>query len=79
MSFFNNKVHVQINVDNYISPKESESESNSNNFELGILFSLFSLIFYRMFLKRKRELGKTIFELLILIPVLNVMKYFRGL
>ena len=41
------------------------------------MFSVFSLIFYLIFLKHNRELRIKIFEFLIFISVLNVMKYFN--
>ena len=42
-----------------------------------ILFSVFSLLFYYIFLKHNCELRTKIFEFVILILVLNVMKYFK--
>ena len=41
------------------------------------MFSVFSLIFYLIFLKHNRELRIKIFEFLIFISVLNVMKHFN--
>ena len=84
--FSNNSVvnaDVRVNVDNYLNRKfydhnfQSKPESNSNNFKPEILCSVFTLIFYHIFLKHNRELRIKIFEFLILISVLNVMKYFN--
>ena len=85
--FFSNNsvvnVDVHVNVDNYLNHKfydhnfQSKPESNSSNFKLEILFSVFSLKFYHIFLKHSRGLRIKIFEFLILISVLNVMKYFN--
>ena len=75
--FFSNNsvvnVSVHVNVDNF----QSKPESNINNFKPGILFSVFTLKFYHIFLRHNRELRIKIFECLILISVLNVMKYFN--
>ena len=46
-------------------------------FKPEILFSVFSLMFYYIFLKHNRELRIKIFEFVILILVLNVIKYFN--
>ena len=76
-------VDVRVNVHNYLNRKFcdhdflSKPESNSKNFKPEILFSVFSLMFYYFFLKRNRELRIKIFEFVILISVLNVMKYFN--
>ena len=70
-------------IDNYLNSKfydhdfQSKPESNSKNFKPEILFSVFSLMFYYIFLKHNRELRIKIFEFVILISVLNVMKYFN--
>ena len=83
--FSNNSVvnvGVHVNVNNYLNRKfydhnfQSKPESNSNNFKPEILFSVFTLMFYHIFLRHNRELRIKIFEFLILISVLNVMKYF---
>ena len=82
--FYNNSVHVyvHVNVGNYLNHKfydhnfQSKPESNSNNFKPEILFSVFSLTFYHVISKHNREIMIKIFEFLILISVLNVMKYF---
>ena len=55
--FSNNSVHVDvhINVDNYLNRNsndnnfQSKPQSNSNNFKLEILLSVFSLMFYYIF------------------------------
>ena len=47
------------------------------SFELEILFSVFSLMFYHIFLKHNCELRVKMFEFLILRSVFNVMKYFN--
>ena len=50
-----------LNVGNYLNQKfynhnfQSKPESNSNNLRLEILFSVFSLMFYHIFLKHNRE------------------------
>ena len=84
--FSNNLVvnaDVHVNVDNYLNRKfydnnfQSKPESNSNNFKPDILFSVFTLMFYHIFLKHNRELRIKIFEFLILISVFNVKKYFN--
>ena len=55
-------VHVDVNINNYLNSKfydhdfQSKPESNSKNFKLEILFSVFSLFFYYIFLKHNREL-----------------------
>ena len=86
--FTNNSVvdvDVDVNVDNYLNRKfydhnfQSKQESNSNNVKPEILFSVFSLMFYHIFLKDNCELKMKIFEFLVLISVLNVMKYFNHL
>ena len=68
--FSNNSVvnvDVHVNVDNYVNRKfcdcnfQSKPESNSNNFKPEILFSVFTLIFYHIFLKHNRELRIKIF------------------
>ena len=70
-------------IDNYLNSKfydhdfQSKPESNSKSFKPEILFSVFSLMFYYIFLKHNRELRIKIFEFVILISVLNVMKYFN--
>ena len=82
--FYNNSVHVYVHVNfgNYLNHKfydhnfQSKPESNSNNFKPEILFSVFSLTFYHIISKHNREIMIKIFEFLILISVLNVMKYF---
>ena len=51
---------------------QSKPQSNSNNFKPEILFAVFTLMFYHIFLK-----CKNIFEFLILISVVDVMKYFN--
>ena len=82
-SVVNVDVHVNVNVGNYLNTKfydhdfQSKPESNSKNFKPEILFSVFSLMFYYIFLKHNRELRIKIFEFVILISVLNVMKYFN--
>ena len=49
-------VDVHVNVENCLSCKfhdhnfQSKPESNSNNFKMEILFSVFSLMFYHIFL-----------------------------
>ena len=84
--FSNNSVvnvDIHVNVENYLNRKfydhnfQSKPESNSNNFKPEILFSVFTLMFHHIFLKYNRELRIKIFEFLILIYVLNVMKYFN--
>ena len=84
--FSNNSVvnvDVDLNVDIYLNRKfydydlQSKPESNSKNFKTEILFSVFSLMFYYIFLKHNREFRIKIFEFVILISVLNVMKYFN--
>ena len=76
-------VDVHVNVDNYLNHKfydhnfQSKPESNSNNFKPEILFSVLILMFYHIFLKHNRELRIKMCEFLILIYVLNVMKYFN--
>ena len=84
--FSNNSVvnvDVHVNVDNYLNRKfydlnfQSKPESNTNSFKPEILSSVFTLMFYHIFLKHNRELRIKIFEFLILISVLNVMKYFN--
>ena len=47
------------------------------NFELQILFSTFSLMFYHIFLKHKRELWVNIFEFLMLILQLSIMNFVK--
>ena len=82
-SVVNVDVHVNVNVDNYLNSKfhdhdfQSKPESNSKNFKPEILFSIFSLMFHYIFLKHNRELRIKIFEFVILISMLNVMKYFN--
>ena len=56
---------------------ESKPKINSNNFKPEILFSVLSLMFYHIFLKHNGELRIKIFEFLILISLLNVMKHFN--
>ena len=56
---------------------QNNSKNNSKNFKSEILFSVFGLMFYYIFLKHNRELRIKIFEFVILISVLNVMKYFN--
>ena len=84
-NFFNNSVvnfDVHVNVDNYVKRKfydhnfQSKPESNSKSFKPEILFSV-SLMFYYILLKHNCKLRTKIFELLIIISVLNVMKYFN--
>ena len=84
--FTNNSVvnvDAHVNVANYLNRKfydhnfQSKPESNSNNLKLEILFLVFTVMFYYIFLKHKRELRIEIFEFLTLISVLNVMKYFN--
>ena len=84
--FSNNSVvnvDVDFNVDIYLNRKfydydlQSKPESNSKNFKTEILFSVFSLMFYYIFLKHNREFRIKIFEFVILISLLNVMKYFN--
>ena len=84
--FSNNSVvnvDVHVSVDNCLNLKlydhdfKSKPESNSKNFEPETLFSVFSLMFYYIFLKRNRELRIKIFESLIFISVPNVMNYFN--
>ena len=84
--FSNNSVvnvDVHVNIDNYLNRKfydhnfQSKAESNSNNFKPEILFSVFTLIFYHIFLKHNRELRIKIFGFLLLISVFNVMKHFN--
>ena len=76
-------VEIHVNVDNYLNLKfydynfQPKPESNSNNFKPEILFSVFTLMFYHIFLKHNLELRAKIFEFLILISVLNVIKYFN--
>ena len=85
LNFSSNSVHVDvhINVDNYLNRKfynhnfQSKSDSKSINFKLEILFSVFSLMFCHIFLEHNRKLRIKIFEFLIIISVLNVMKYFN--
>ena len=73
-------VDVHVNFDNYLNHKfygdyfQSKPESNSNNFKLETLFSVFSLMFYHIFLKYNRKLRVKIFAFLILISLLNIMK-----
>ena len=50
-------------------------ENSKQNFEPKILFSTFSLIFYHIFLKHKCELRVNIFEFLMLILKVSVMKF----
>ena len=79
----NNSVHVDVhvNVDNYLNHNiydhnfQSKPESNNNSFKLEILSLVFTLMFYHMFLKYNCKLRIKILEFLILISVLNVMKY----
>ena len=86
-SVVNVDVHVNVNVDNYLNRKfydhdfQSKPESNWKYFKPEILFSVFSLLFYYIFLKHNRELRIKVFEFVVLISVLNVMKLqpFRGL
>ena len=84
--FSNNSVvnfDVHDHVDSYLNRKfydhnfQSKPESNSNNFKPQILFSVFTLMFYHIFFKHNRELKIKRFEFLILISVLNAMKYFN--
>ena len=76
-------VDVNVSVNNYVNSKfydhdfQSKPESNSKSFKPEILFSIFSLLFYYILLKHNRELRVKIFEFVILILVLNVMKYFN--
>ena len=76
-------VDVHVNVGIYLNRKfynhnfQSKCESNSNNFKLEILFLVLTLMFYHILLKHNLELRIKIFEFLILISVLNVMKYFN--
>ena len=57
--YSNNSVYVDVHVnfDNYLNRNfydhnfQSKPGSNSNNFKLEILFSVFSLMFYHIFLK----------------------------
>ena len=84
--FSNNSVvniDVQVNVDDYLNCSfydhnfQSKPESNSNNFKPEILFLVFTLMLYHIFLKRNQKLRIKVFEFLILISALNVMKYFN--
>ena len=69
-------IDAHVNVDNFLNRKiydhnfQSKPESNSNNFKPEILFPVFTLMFYHI-------LRIKIFEFLILIPVVNFMKYFN--
>ena len=80
---FVNVVQVNVNVDSYLNSKffdhdfQSKPESNNKNFKSEILLSVFSLMFYYIFLKHNGELRIKIFEFVILISVLNIMKYFN--
>ena len=71
------QVDVHVNADNYLNHNfydhkfQSKPESNSNNFKLEIPFSVYII------LKHNHELRIKIFEFLILISVLIVMKYFN--
>ena len=47
------------------------------NFELQILFSTFSLMFYHIFLKHKCELWINIFEFLMLILQISIMNFVK--
>ena len=83
VEIFCGDVDVQVNVDNYLIRKfydhdfQLKPESNSKNFKPEILFSVFSFMVYYIFLKPNRELRIKIFEFVILILVLNVIKYFN--
>ena len=85
LTFSNNSVHadVHFNVDSYLNHNfhdhnfQAKPENNSNNFKLEILFLVFSSIFYHIILKHNRKLRIKIFEFLILLSALNVMKYFN--
>ena len=63
-------------IDNYLNSKfydhdfQSKPESNSKSFKPEILCSVFSLMFYYIFLKHNRELSIKIFEFVILISML---------
>ena len=82
-SFVNVHAYVNVNVGNYLNSKfyyhdfQSKPESNSKNFKPEILLPVFSLMFHYIFLKHSRELKTKICEFVILISVLNVMKYFN--
>ena len=61
-------VNLHVNVDNYLNLKfydynfQPKPESNSNNFKPEILFSVFTLMFYHIFLKHNLELRTKIFD-----------------
>ena len=63
-------VDVDVKVDDYLNRKfydhnlQPKPESNSNNFKLETLFSVFSLMFYHFFLKHNCELRIKIFAFL---------------
>ena len=78
--FSNNSVvnvDVHVNVDNYLNRRFYDHNFQLKPIKLEILFSVFTLMFYHIFLKHNRELRIKIFEFLILISVFNVMKYFN--
>ena len=72
-------VDVHVNADNYLNCKCYDHNfqsnlSNDNNFKTEILFSVFILMLYHIFFETQPI---KIFDFLILISVLNVMKYFN--